>query len=231
VDCLVASASILDEPPDLIIFGINDQHNTGRGTQVSGTVGGALGGASKLSPYDSLPSIAINLERIFFSDPEEPSAKFEKAFPDAADFIVRLVERLQDSAARSGGSLLPDGIMLNIINYPARPLESIKGVKLRRQGDSFLVRFDDGSGSFSVQGVRSAPQVLSQYPSGVVQILSVPLLIEPNEGARKADTSALVNGYVTIVPLDGDLTVGSSKRKLVNRLLGNTDSLLSGEEN
>ena len=143
---------------------------------------------------------------------------------------MRLVERLQDSAARSGGSLLPDGITLNI-NYPARPLESIKGVKLRRQGDSFLVRFDDGSGSFSVQGVRSAPQVLSQDPSGVVQILSVPLLIDPNEGARKADTSDLVNGYVTIVPLDGDLTVGSSKRKLVNRLLGNTDSLLSGEEN
>jgi hypothetical protein len=65
----------------------------------------------------------------------------------------------------------------------------------------------------------------------VVQILSVPLLIDPNEGARKADTSDLVNGYVTIVPLDGDLTAGSSKRKLVNRLLGNTDSLLSGEEN
>ncbi len=227
VDCLVASASILDEPPDLIIFGINDQHNTGGGTQVSGTVGGALGGASKLSPYDSLPSIAINLERVFFSDPEEPSAEFEKAFPDAADFIVRLVERLQDSAARSGGSLLPDGIMLNI-NYPARPLESIKGVKLRRQG---LVRFDDGSGAFSVQGVRSTPQVLSQYPSGVVQILSVPLLIDPNEGARKADTSDLVNGYVTIVPLDGDLTAGSSKRKLIKRLLGNADSLLSGEGN
>jgi len=230
VDCLIASASILETAPDLIISGINDQHNTGSGTQVSGTVGGALGGASKLSPYDSLPSISINLERVFFSDPQEPSDEFEKAFPDAADFIVRLVERLQESSARFNGALLPKGVSLNV-NYPARPLDSIKGVKLRRQGDSFLVRFDDGSGSFSVQGVRGTPQVLSQDPSGVVQILSVPLLIDPNEGARKADTSDLVNGYVTIVPLDGDLTAGSSGRRLVKRRLGNPDSLLSGEGN
>lgn len=80
VDCLVASASILDEPPDLIIFGINDQHNTGRGTQVSGTVGGALGGASKLSPYDSLPSIAINLEESFLPTPKSRPLSLRRLF-------------------------------------------------------------------------------------------------------------------------------------------------------
>ncbi len=228
VDCLVASASILESAPDLIISGINDQHNTGGGTQISGTVGGALGGASKLSPYGSLPAISVNLERIFFTDPEEPSDEFEKVYGDAADFIVRLVDRLQESSARFNGALLPEGVTLNV-NYPARPLESIKGVKLRRQGDSFLVRFDDGSGSFSVQGVRGSPQVLSQDPSGVVEILSVPLLIDPNEGARKADTSDLVNGYVTIVPLDGDYTAGYSIRKGAKRRLGNLNALLNGE--
>jgi len=224
-DCLIASASILDSAPDLIISGINDQHNTGKAVQFSGTVGGALSATSKLSPYDKVPSISVNLEGIFFSDPDEASADFEKVFDDAADFTVNLIKRLQESAVSGGGGLLPQGITLNV-NYPARPLEEIKGVRYRRQGDTYLVRFDDGTGEYPVRSIRSVPEVLSQDESGAMEIQSVVTIIDANETARRADTEDLVDGYITIVPLDGDYTARSGDRGNVRRRIGALNSLL-----
>jgi 5'-nucleotidase len=110
-DCVkLALWCLLDEPPDLVISGINQGSNLGTDVIYSGTVSAAMEGL-----VEGIPSIAVSLTS--FTD---------KNFQPAANYAVKLVAQL---AAQPLEALL----LLNV-NVPAIPESEIQGVKLARQG-------------------------------------------------------------------------------------------------
>lgn len=101
-----------DNKPDLVISGSNFGQNSGKDVMVSGTVG-----AAATAHALGVAAIAISVQ-IKFSELEARFPSTIKAMPDAADFIVQLL----DSKTK-----LPDNSILNI-NYPAVSKAEVKGV-------------------------------------------------------------------------------------------------------
>jgi len=116
-DCVkIAIRSILPEPPDLVISGINQGPNTGMNVIYSGTVSAATE-ATMLG----IPAFAVSLDS--FTSTE---------FGPAAEFAARLAGLV----SRNG---LPQGMLLNV-NVPALPRERIRGARVTRQG---MARFTE----------------------------------------------------------------------------------------
>ena len=110
-DCVhIAVTGLLDDPPDMIVSGINHGANLGDDVVYSGTVAAAMEGR-----FLGVPSIAVSLVL-------DGGAHFTTA----ADFIHRLVERsLQEP--------LPPDLILNV-NVPDLPAGAINGVRTTRLG-------------------------------------------------------------------------------------------------
>jgi 5'/3'-nucleotidase SurE len=124
-DCVrVALISLLEDPVDLVISGVNFGQNVGVRTSSSGTVGAAITAASL-----GVPAIAVSQA----VDPIDVRGT-HRFFPDASAFTVDLVEAL---VARQVDPLLPPWIALNV-NHPSRHRAEVEGVRLTRQGRSRL---------------------------------------------------------------------------------------------
>jgi len=96
-----------DDPPSLVVSGINKGGNLGEDVSYSGTVAGAL----EASIY-GLPGIAVSLvQRTNFD------------FAPAAEFATQLASRVLSEG-------LPRGTLLNV-NVPPGP---VRGVRITRQG-------------------------------------------------------------------------------------------------
>jgi 5'-nucleotidase len=106
----LAIHSLLPQPPDLVISGINDGANLGINVLYSGTVSAATEAAIL-----GAPAMAVSLA-------QKKSPPFEWALPH-----VRSLARL---ILRDG---LPPGVALSV-NIPALPQEQVRGYKLTRQG-------------------------------------------------------------------------------------------------
>ena len=117
------SALLLDDPPDLVISGINKGENVGRIHWYSGTVGGA-----REAVMAGTPAVAFSLQL----DWTDPKPDFETA--------ARLSKPIVDSIRRFG---LPEGVYLNV-NIPLDP-KGVKGYRLCRQGVAVdqLNRYDE----------------------------------------------------------------------------------------
>lgn len=112
-DCVkLAVDALLDEPPAVVVSGINRGENLGTDVLYSGTVSGAIEGC-----INGLPSLAVSLA----GDDEQD---FDFTF--AADFTVKVVREILKRG-------LPKGTLLNI-NVPSLPQEEIKGVAITRLG-------------------------------------------------------------------------------------------------
>jgi len=110
-DCVkLALGALIDQPPDLVLSGINHGSNLGTDVLYSGTVSAAMEGA-----IEGIPSIAFSL-----------ASYVSKEFKVAAMFAERLISQL---AAQS----LPEAMLLNV-NVPPVELSEIAGVKITRQG-------------------------------------------------------------------------------------------------
>src|SRR5499426_1160170 len=108
-DCVTIAMNHLlkDDPPSLVVSGINKGGNLGEDVSYSGTVAGAL----EASIY-GLPGIAVSLvQRTNFD------------FGPSAEFAVQLASRVLTDG-------LPRGTLLNV-NVPPGP---IRGVRITRQG-------------------------------------------------------------------------------------------------
>ena len=118
---LVALLHLLeDNPPDLVLSGINFGPNLGTALHMSGTIGAAI-----MATLKGFPSIAVSAGLRFDEiDTEFPST--HKVFEEAAEFTCSVIDSLQVSVGKNG-RLLPKEILLNI-NYPALPKHQIKGV-------------------------------------------------------------------------------------------------------
>jgi 5'-nucleotidase len=110
-DCVVcAFYGLLEEPPDMVISGINHGPNMGEDVFYSGTVAAAIEGT-----LQGVPSVAASLVTREITDFAEPAA-----------FVARLVERVLEYG-------LPRRQLLNI-NIPHRPWSEICGVQVTRLG-------------------------------------------------------------------------------------------------
>ena len=119
----LALRELLDEPPEMVISGINLGANVGVNLLYSGTVSAATEGAIL-----GLPAISISLGTLTQPD-----------FSHAAAFAAHLVKQYSDLQ-------VPLGVSLNV-NVPALPASQIKGVRFCRQStarlqEKFLKRQD-----------------------------------------------------------------------------------------
>ena len=123
-DCVkLAIRSLMEEPPDLVVSGVNHGANTAVNIIYSGTVSAATEGTLL-----DVPSIAVSLTTYEPAD-FRPAARFAK--------------RLALHVLRNG---LPPGTLLNV-NVPAVSTSKIRGVKITSQGksrwdDTFDIRLD-----------------------------------------------------------------------------------------
>ena len=121
---LVALRHLLqDNPPDLVLSGINFGPNLGTDLHISGTFG-----AAAIAAILGVPAIAVSAgmrhDEADHSPRQFPSTY--KVLEPAAQLVCSVVESLNNSKDPDG-RLLPKNILLNI-NYPALPRDKIRGI-------------------------------------------------------------------------------------------------------
>ncbi|NIQ00522.1 MAG: 5'/3'-nucleotidase SurE [Nitrospinaceae bacterium] len=119
-DCVkIAVTELLEEPPELVISGVNQGGNLGTCVIYSGTVSAATEAAIM-----GLPAIAVSLNSFEVHD-----------FSAAVEFVLTLFPQV----IRKG---LPEGVSLNV-NVPAVPRDQIQGAVVTRQGKSRVIETFD----------------------------------------------------------------------------------------
>ena len=121
-DCIKLAVSFLhkDNPPDLVLSGINLGSNTGISVLYSGTVSAASEAAIL-----GVPAIAFSL--CTYREPQ-----WETAARVARDVVEKAIK-----------NPLPDGVLLNV-NIPNLPYDEIKGMKAGQMGRSrFIEKFTE----------------------------------------------------------------------------------------
>ncbi len=110
VDCVhVALGAILEEPPKLLVSGINHGANLGQDVHYSGTLAAAIQGT-----FFGLPSFAVSLVM-----------EQGEHFDTAAHVALRIAKSILDNG-------LPDGRLLNV-NVPDCPLPELGDIAITRQ--------------------------------------------------------------------------------------------------
>ena len=124
-DCLIVGLYkvMQDEPPDLILSGVNRGHNVAEDVVYSGTVGAAMeGGLNRIR--------SIGLSQFYRSTESVPQDMWEASRTLGAE-MVRKVLQLP----------FPDRVFWNI-NFPAAEATAVKGMKLCPQGIRDEATFD-----------------------------------------------------------------------------------------
>ncbi|MEZ0154913.1 MAG: 5'/3'-nucleotidase SurE [Candidatus Reddybacter sp.] len=178
-----------DSPPDLVISGINKGANLGPATGISGTVGATTAAIQIIEP--PIPAIAISTDPL---DPNFSEEENTQHLQRISVFIVNLVGRLTQERCKNG-LLLPQGLALNI-NYPPLPSEEIKGIVMKEQGQAPYFK-------------------ISYRPSKDNADVYLPVFKTQSieNDIAQSDTLAYHQGYITIVPLDGNFTNNDTTTK------------------
>ncbi|NNK37960.1 MAG: hypothetical protein HKP03_05735 [Xanthomonadales bacterium] len=178
---LVALRHLLeDDPPQMVVSGINFGPNLGIGLHASGTVG-----AATVALLNGVPAIAVSAGMLF-----EEARQTPRLFPSthgvlepAAEFTCQVIESLRREP-ETDGRLLPRGIMLNI-NYPPVPRETIRGVLYPEVSTGHMIEL----------GYRRCDEtghLIPRYHANVD-----PARPEREEG----DVRAHLEGYITVSPV------------------------------
>lgn len=194
---------LADDPPDLIVSGLNEGQNIGRpGSNASGTEGAALRGL-----FRGIPAIAGSME-IDFREASDGFPSTEASYEPAAEFMTRLIARLQRVY---GQDVLPRWSRMLNVNFPV-PFEVARGVRVTRlaQGsDIELPHFDPSQGfpSFGVPPIPSFPSCAEVDSAGEFCFSTVGFGISPTpDPVRNSDLDALREDFITITPMNGDMT-------------------------
>ena len=117
-DCIIMGVRhlLLDEPPDLVLSGVNAGQNMADDVTYSGTIAGAFEGNLL-----GIPSIALSLAYSFDKD-KSCTLKWQTPLSMGSDIIGKLLD-----------AGWPDDVVLNI-NFPDRDPGDIKGVVVTDQG-------------------------------------------------------------------------------------------------
>lgn len=106
----LAIDELMEEPPDLVVSGINTSANLGTGTWVSGTVA-----AAREAALDGIPAIAVSLQGGAREHPDD--------YDSAAIYVRNLIGDLRDHG------MLSAGLLLNI-NFPRGISTGYRGSKI-----------------------------------------------------------------------------------------------------
>lgn len=166
-DCikLAVRAIMPDNPPDLVLSGINLGSNTGISVIYSGTVS-----AATEAVILGVPGVAFSL--CSYLDPQWEMAE---------RIVAELTEKIIANPP-------PKGVLLNI-NLPNLPYDELKGIKVTRMGRSrFIEKFHK----------RLDPRGRTYYwLDGELEV---------NDDGDDVDIHAVNNGYVSVTPIQFDLT-------------------------
>jgi 5'-nucleotidase len=173
VDCvrLAALGLIAGFEPDVIVAGINHGANLGDDITYSGTVAAALEGIVL-----GIPGIAVSQLSERGDLDHRMGRRF--AFENAAAFVARVVDRLDDVP-------LPEGMLLNI-NVPSGEIGGVEVTRLGKrvyQDRLDLIDEDSGRKLYRVYG-------------------DVPL----HDDEPGTDLAAVSAGHIAVTPLHFDLT-------------------------
>lgn len=185
---LAGLTRVMEERPDLVVSGTNEGANIGVLSSFSGTVGAVV--AALHLAGEPLPGIAISGNLINTGEDVNSEANLAHG-RQIADFLAGLVAHL-DENREEGAALLPPGIALNV-NYPTVSPEEVKGVGIYRHGRNLSSLFSLMAGERQ-DGDEQASNFLSSIQQG------------DSQPALDGDIAALTDGYITIVPIDGDYT-------------------------
>lgn len=118
-DCVkIAVRAILEQPPELVISGINAGANVGTNVLYSGTVS-----AATEAGLLGIPAMAISVKG-------KP-----KNYRPAAEIAALLAGHIRERG-------LPEGVSLNV-NVPNLPADKIKGIRITRMGKYRVTEFFD----------------------------------------------------------------------------------------
>lgn len=187
-----------DNPPDLVVSGINKGQNLAAISIHSGTVA-----AASTAVNNGVPSIAISAGWDY-ADPDADPTTFP--FDFTAEYLVDLVEELQESRP-AGQPLLPDGTGLNV-NYPY-----VDGGASRATGVKIT---ESGSGYADLTYSDAALPAVGETSTFAVGAD----IFDSTE--RNADDVWFGRGYVTITPINGNYDAEGSMRS-IRPLAGDLD--------
>jgi 5'-nucleotidase len=179
---MMALRTVMDGAPDLILSGVNRGANLGDDITYSGTVSAAIEGA--------LAGIrAIAFSQVYAREGMGDDVPFGAALA----WGPKVLERLIDAP-------MAERTLINV-NFPARPPEAVKGIRVVRQG------FHDYSRGSIVEG--RDPRGYRYFWFG----------LDPIEHTldHGTDLEAIDEGYVAVTPLQLDLTHYSTIGLLAER--------------
>lgn len=177
VDCVkLAVDKVLHRKPDLCLSGINHGANHSINVIYSGTMSAAVEAA-----IESIPAVGFSL--LDFS--------IEANFDGSRKYTTIIVEKLLKMK-------LDKHMVLNV-NFPAVPVDQIKGIKICRQA---YAKYEEDF-------------IQRQDPHGRVYFWLTGEFVNFDKG-KDTDVWALANNYVSVVPVQFDLTNYVLKAKLKN---------------
>jgi len=199
-DCVkLALGALLSEPPDMVLSGINHGANLGTDVLYSGTVSAAMEGV-----MEGIPSIAFSL-----------SSFSAQVFQPAANFAKTLIAQLSVAP--------PSEVILLNVNVPAVPEAEIAGVMMTRQGlrryfDQFEKRVDPRGKTY----YWLAGEVLEEVNTTDLDSPEVLKLKGTNYDLAwfqqiPTDVQAIAQNYITVTPLQYNLTCAVSIAHLQHR--------------
>jgi 5'-nucleotidase len=185
VDCVrFAALGLIDLEPELIVSGINHGANLGDDITYSGTVAAALEGIMLRVPAIAVSQQADHGELDFRAG----SSWSDEGFEQAANFVARMVEELEDVP-------MPEGTLLNV-NSPAG---GAVGVRVCRLGKRI---YHDRMELTDEQDGRRRYKIYGDSPS-----------YHDEEGT---DFAAIADRCIAVTPLHFDLTDEAGIEQLGN---------------
>jgi 5'/3'-nucleotidase SurE len=214
-DCVKAGLDVVLQgvAPDLVVSGLNSGQNIGKpGSNASGTEGAAL-----QAVFRGIPSIAGSVGLDISESPDFPST--QAAYAPASAFIVDVIAALE---AQPGDSLMPERVNMLNINFPV-PYGDIQGVAITRLGnggDLELPLFDPSQG-FPAFGIPPLPfPPCASTPPGGVCFATVGLGFAPPNGGKPNDQDEFRAGFISITPMDADMSAGNKAEADTEDVLG-----------
>lgn len=200
---LVALLHLLDDdPPDLVLSGINFGPNLGTGLHASGTIGAAV-----MALINGFPAIAVSAGMFFHEYNHSPLCfpSTHEVLDPAAEFTCSIIKSLQSSVPQGQG-LLPQGVLLNI-NYPPLPKEDIKGVFYPEVSNGRMIEL-------GYSRCQDTGHVIPRYYPGV----------DPEKPQQESgDIRAHMEGYITISTVKPNWNAPAELANEIRaRLSGNT---------
>jgi 5'-nucleotidase len=182
---MMALKEVMPGPPDLLLSGINRGANLGDDVTYSGTVSAAIEGA-----LAGIRSIALS--QVYEKEGMGDRVPFAAAQAWGAKVIGPLL-----------GAPFAERTLVNV-NFPPRPPEEIRGIRVVRQG------FHDYARGSVVEGTD--PRGYRYFWFGLYGIEHTP--------GHATDLEAIQDGYVSVTPLQLDLTHDASLAALAERFSG-----------